>query len=211
MLNILAFEGKRGARCLCVVCMKEFSTPDRFISKKVLAGDQCLDCKNLPKQAPTQALLHQVYNYNAATGELTYKRDFFRRVQGEDACSTTNNGYLVVTLDKTYLAHRIIWLMQTGEFPEYVDHKNHNRTDNSWSNLTNVSFQENTQNKSVNTNNTSGFLGVSYMKALDKFRATITVNRKNIHIGVFDSAEQANEARIKANAEHGFHENHGTT
>lgn len=210
MLNILAITGRTSARCLCVICTKEFSVNDRFTAKKVHAGDQCEDCKNMPKQKPTQALLHQIYNYDAETGQLTFKRDFYKRKKDEDPCSKAKNGYLVVTLDKTYLAHRIIWLMQTGAFPEKIDHENHDRSDNSWDNLSNVNNLGNARNKSVNTNNTSGYMGVSYMKTLNKYRASITVERKHIHLGVFNTAEEANIARITASAEHGFHEKHGT-
>ena len=196
--------------CCCVVCKQPFETVDRFTAKKVHAGDQCDSCKNLPSNTPSQALLHQVYDYNPLTGVLTYKRDFSRRHKGTDPTSTTSNGYLVLTMDKTYLAHRIIWLMQTGSFPEFVDHENHTRNDNRWDNLHRIDRQGNAQNKSVNSNNTSGFMGVSFMGSKGKFRANITVNRKQIHLGLFDTAEQANTARQTANQEHLFHPNHGS-
>lgn len=209
MLIITKNIGRRGATCCCVVCRNLFDLLDRFSAQKAHAGDQCPDCKNLPTNPPTQDRLHQIYNYDPITGALTYKRDFNRRHAGEVATSTTSNGYLVVTLDKTYLAHRIIWLMQTGTFPEFVDHENHIRCDNSWMNLFSVDRQSNAQNKSVNTNNTTGYLGVSYMPKRNKFRATITRDRKQIHLGLFDTAEAANQARLSANTVHGFHVNHG--
>jgi HNH endonuclease len=210
MLAILNKTGRRGATCLCSVCKQPFETLDRFTAKKVHAGDQCDICKNLPSNPPTQELLHQVYNYDPDTGLLTYKRDFSRRKKGENPTSQANNDYLVLTMDKTYLVHRIVWMMQTGAFTEFVDHKNHIRNDNRWDNLQTISKQGNAQNKSVNTNNTSGYLGVSYMKTLKKFRASITINREHIHLGVFNTAELANAARIAASNSAGFHPNHGT-
>lgn len=210
MLNIINTIGRRGALCLCSVCKQSFETLDRFTAQKVHVGDQCPTCKNLPSTTPTQGLLHQVYNYNPLTGGLTYKRDFSRRHVGEDPTSKATNGYMVLTMDKTYLAHRIIWLMQTGAFPEFVDHENHIRHDNRWDNLTLIDRQGNAQNKSVNTNNTSGYLGVSWMASKGKFRANITVERKQIHLGLFDTAEEANTARIAASTQWNFHPNHGS-
>lgn len=210
MLNILQITGRRSAICSCSICAQPFETIDRFTSKKVHAGDQCSICKNLPSNPPTQALLLQVYDYNPATGQLTYQRDFSRRFKGEDPTSQATNDYLVLTMDKTYLAHRIIWMMQTGSFPDFVDHENHVRNDNRWDNLKVIDRQGNAQNKSVNSNNTSGYLGVSFMPDKGKFRATITVGRKSIHLGLYGTAEEANQARVLANQLHQFHPNHGS-
>lgn len=210
MLNITKITGKRSGECLCVICKSTYEVNDRFTAAKVHAGDQCPSCKTLPNNPPTQGLLHQIYDYDPNTGSLTYKRDFYRRVKGSNVTSQTNNGYLVVTLDKTYLAHRIIWLMQTGDFPEFVDHINHDRTDNRWNNLRDVSKQTNAENKSVNQNNTTGYMGVSQIKSTGRYRASLTRDRKHIHLGVFNTAEEAHQARIAANEAHGFHSNHGT-
>ena len=210
MINIIKVTGKRSGVCLCVVCKSPYEVTDRFTAAQVHAGDQCPSCKNLPNNPPSQGLLHQIYNYDATTGILTYKRDFHRRAKGADPTSSTNNGYLVVTLDKTYLAHRIIWLMQTGRFPEFVDHINHDRTDNRWDNLRDASVQTNAENKSVNQNNTTGYLGVSQIKSTGRYRASLTRDRKQIHLGVFDTAEEAHQARQAANEAYGFHANHGT-
>lgn len=209
MLKILSNTSRRGASCLCVICKSTFEVLDRFSAQKVHAGDQCPTCKNLPSHSPTQSVLHQVYNYDSITGNLVYKRDFSRRYVGSDPTTIATNGYLVLTMDKTYLAHRIIWLMQTGVFPEFVDHENHIRSDNRWGNLRLITRQGNAQNKSTNSNNTSGYLGVSYMPSRKKYRATITIDHKHIHLGLFDTAEQANSARLTANKEHAFHPNHG--
>lgn len=209
MLTIIRNTSRRGASCLCSVCRAPYDVLDRFTAAKVHAGDQCPTCKNLPSQPPTQTLLHQVYDYDETTGALAYKRDFNRRHAGELATTPTSNDYLVVTMDKTYLAHRIIWLMNTGIFAEFVDHENHKRDDNRWDNLRDATRQVNAQNKSINSNNTSGYLGVSFMPKKNKFRATITVDRKQIHLGLFDTSLEAHQARLAANTQHNFHANHG--
>ena len=210
MLQILQNIGSHAAICLCVVCKAQYRTNDKYFAKKTPAGDQCHACRQLPRNPPTQTLLLQVYDYDPLTGALTYKREFDRRKKGELATTNHIHGYLMVHLDKSYLAHRMIWLMQTGGLPECVDHINHIRTDNTWSNLRDATNQVNAQNKSINKNNTSGFLGVSYMPKLGKFRATLTTKRKSVHLGLFHTAEAAHQARLNANQQYTFHENHGT-
>jgi hypothetical protein len=46
-------------------------------------------------------------------------------------------------------------------------------------------------NKTQNTNNTSGYTGVHWHKASQKWQAQITSNRKKIHLGLYDTKEQA--------------------
>ena len=40
----------------------------------------------------------------------------------------------------------------------------------------------------VGKNNTSGFRGVGYYKATKKWKVTITINGKNVHLGYFNNA-----------------------
>lgn len=47
-------------------------------------------------------------------------------------------------------------------------------------------------------NNTSGFRGVSFHKRTGKWQAYISVNRKQFHIGLYDTPEEAHEAYIAA-------------
>ena len=49
-----------------------------------------------------------------------------------------------------YLAHRVIWFLQTGEWPDsdlVIDHINGVRNDNRWVNLRQVTVKENNINK----------------------------------------------------------------
>ena len=211
MLDIIKHTGQRSATCCCVVCRQPYEVLDRFIARDAHAGDQCDPCKYLPTSEPTKELLHQIYNYDWDTGALTYKRDFSRRHKGALVTSLHSGGYLSVSLDKRYLAHRIIWLMQTGINSEFIDHKDHDRTNNSWLNLRDVTRQDNAENKSINRNNSTGYMGVSYKPSSKKYVAYITKNRKQIYLGVFNTAEEAYQARLVANTEQGFHENHGTS
>ena len=53
-------------------------------------------------------------------------------------------------------------------------------------------------NHVVATNNTSGYSGVNWVKQLNKWRARITVNHNEIHLGIFDNMQDAIRARKEA-------------
>jgi hypothetical protein len=81
-----------------------------------------------------------------------------------------HNGYRHIgVLGKVYSAHRLAFLYMTGKFPlDEVDHKNHERSDNRWSNLREVTRLENSRNRSMHLNNKSGFSGVCWKKRVSK-------------------------------------------
>ncbi|HJB28112.1 MAG TPA: AP2 domain-containing protein [Candidatus Blautia faecavium] len=54
------------------------------------------------------------------------------------------------------------------------------------------------ETRKINNNNTSGVRGVSYRKNRGKWRAYIKIKRKNIHLGNFDTKEDAIAARKAA-------------
>ena len=73
-----------------------------------------------------------------------------------------------------------------------VDHVNGNKFDNRKSNLRVATYSENCQNTGPKKNNTTGFKGVS--RHGNKWRASIMVNRKNVHLGSHETPELAAEA-----------------
>jgi len=109
-----------------------------------------------------------------------------------------------------YRAHRVIWAMETGEWPvDQIDHINHDRSDNDIRNLREASQADNNRNRSQLSNNTSGVTGVSWEINRKKWQAYISVNGKQIIIGVFTHKIEAIEARRAAEISHGYHKNHG--
>lgn len=49
----------------------------------------------------------------------------------------------------------------------------------------------------ISKNNSTGYKGVIYDKKLKKYRAHLTINYKKIHLGLYDTAEEAYQARLK--------------
>lgn len=80
---------------------------------------------------------------------------------------------------------------------EQVDHINGNGLDNRRCNLRLANQSNNASNVAIKSNNTSGYKGVSRYSH-SKWRAQIVVNQKYIHLGIFDTAEEAHKAYCEA-------------
>jgi len=153
----------------------------------------------------TQKRLQELLSYDPETGlfiNLTQRSS--RAKKGSTTGCKRQDGYIHIKLDyKLYFAHRLAWLYVHGNFPEKdIDHINEIKGDNRLVNLRLATNQENMHNiSSPQINNTSGFLGVSWDKNAQKWRARIIINKKYKHLGYFNTAEEAYEAYLKAKRE----------
>ena len=87
--------------------------------------------------------------------------------------------------------HRFITDCPKGK---QVDHINGNGLDNRRCNLRICEPGENSRNQKKRINNKSGYKGVSWIKDKKKWKSCICFNYKNIHLGFFDSIEEAASA-----------------
>lgn len=167
----------------------------------------------------TQKLLKERLHYDKETGVFTWLDNELNsgKVRGKKAGCINNMGYKVlgITIDgKHYLftQHRLAWLYEYGEFPkEGLDHINHVKTDNRITNLRVTTQRENIRNMSMSSKNTTGYTGVSFNKAHNKYEAYVKVNYKQIHLGRFEDIEDAAKAAKEGRKHYGFHVNHGQT
>lgn len=106
-------------------------------------------------------------------------------------CTKTGYVYAQVGRKNVYLA-RLIMNPPDGLQVDHIDRKT---LDNRRCNLRVCTSSQNTANRGKQSNNTSGFVGVNWMKKNKKWRAEAWVKRKNIHIGMFDSKIEAARAR----------------
>jgi hypothetical protein len=90
-------------------------------------------------------------------------------------------------------------LYEYGVWPkDQLDHVNRNTVDNRIANLRDVSHKQNHQNRSKQSNNTSGYAGVYWHKQNSRWQASIKHNQKKVSLGCFATVEEAIAARKAA-------------
>ena len=163
----------------------------------------------MTKQILTYEEAHRLFRYEPETGYLYNRVTRWLAKTGCRAGSFNKHaGYIEVSVNgKSYWAHRVIWLMTHGEWPNQIDHINHKRHDNRLINLRAATAKTNRCNQSLRGNNTSGVCGVG--KADGKWTAYITINGVPRYLGRHTDKFEAICIRKSAEAKHGFHRNHG--
>lgn len=126
------------------------------------------------------------------------------------AAGCTRYGYVVIGIDgKYYRAHRIIWFIETGEWPLEIDHDNGRKNDNRFDNLIDGDHVANMRNIPLRKTNKSGHHGVVWEKAKGLWAARIPVGGKLKTLGRSKDIQVAIALRKQAEAELGYHANHG--
>lgn len=153
----------------------------------------------------TADLVRGLLRYEPETGKLFWLVDRNQnKLAGDEAGSLERKtGYLRVTIgSQRAMAHRLIWLIVTGEWPkDRIDHKNRDRSDNRWENLREATDSTNRANIKVSKTNELGVKGVR-LHECGKYVARIMKNQKSHYLGVFDTLEGAKDAYARAAAEH---------
>jgi hypothetical protein len=110
------------------------------------------------------------------------------------------NGYVLCNLNHTIKRlHRYV-MNYTGN--EVIDHINNDPLDNRKCNLRILTTAQNAMNKKSSKNGTSKYIGVSLHKKVNKWTARITLNNKNVYIGLFITEIEAAKARDLATKKH---------
>jgi hypothetical protein len=139
--------------------------------------------------------LKELLHYDPSSGVFTWIVPKRGTKISKIAGCIFDGGYRKIKIDgKDYKAHRLAWLYVYGNWPiGQIDHKNLVKDDNRICNLRDVTASQNQQNQLLAmANNKLGVKGVS--KKRNKFRAAIGVGKKKIHIGTFDTIEDAKKA-----------------
>lgn len=152
----------------------------------------------------TQAEVREMFSYDSNTGYLIRKKWVHgcrENIVGNMAGGLNARGYLRISIrKKRYYSHRLVWLYVHGALPEHdLDHINGNKSDNRIDNLRYCTQAENQQNRTgLQKNNTSGHPGVYWYDPNHKWSGKICIKRKIIHLGYFDTIEEAIAARKAA-------------
>lgn len=142
----------------------------------------------------THARLRERLRYNPDDGWFYRFKKLPQR--WERTGSPHKLGYIRVSLDwNEYLAHILAWFYMTGEWPKGdVHHKNHDKADNRWVNLEDLTREQHAATKRMMRTNTTGFTGIFHHKGSTGWSAIY----RNKHLGVFPTKEEAHEAYLKA-------------
>ena len=111
----------------------------------------------------------------------------------------SGRGYLFVDLNngkrKTIQVHRLVALsfLENPENYKEVDHIDQVKTNNRFDNLRWCSRNQNNRNVKKRSNTSSTYKGVSWHKFHNKWASTITLNKRNTHLGYFETEEEAFE------------------
>lgn len=101
---------------------------------------------------------------------------------------------------RALLAHRVSYELLVGEIPEgmHIDHICHNSGCVNPAHLRPVTNKENHENLSgAFSTSKSGVRGVDWVARLSKWRATVTHNKRSIHVGTYATLAEA-EAAVTA-------------
>jgi len=116
-------------------------------------------------------------------------------------------------LGRSLMAHRVAWAVHYGQWPNnWLDHINGVRDDNRISNLRIVDKDGNARNRRPVSTKASGLppgVCIKHNAAGPRYFAQIQFEKKNNHLGYFDTPEAAHAAYMAKARELGFHENHG--
>lgn len=159
----------------------------------------------------TQTRLQELMHYDPETGVFTNIKARKKISVGSIAGYTCWRGYVHMTIDrKPYLAHRLAWLYMTGKWPDFeIDHENHKRNDNRFTNLVEKTTAQNNKNLSLRRTNKSGVTGVRWSPHAKAWIARIHADGKEYSLGHFANKDEAVRVRKQAEKQHGFHPNHG--
>jgi len=171
--------------------------------------------------------VRELLDYDPETGIFTWRERGPHWFKTENACGTFNtrfvgrpagsvslkkNGYprIIIGVDGSqYRASRLAFLWMGEELPEQVDHEDRNSLNNAWKNLRRSSHRENTKNKSMYSNNTSGYTGVSWNKTSGKWLAQVSDNGRLKNLGYFNCPHLAGRVVAEFRKTLGFSPSHG--
>ncbi len=161
-------------------------------------ADQYVPRPNPPHKPLTLEWAEEVFSYDPASGALLWKQRGSRRTVGKPAGHRCLAGYIKIGIGgKLYSAHRIVWLLHTGDWPpDEIDHINCAKADNRITNLRLATRGENTRNAPKRPDSSWALKGIH--RCGPNWQARISVNRRRIHLGTFDTPQEAHAAYMKA-------------
>jgi hypothetical protein len=129
------------------------------------------------------------YTYDEVSGKIY-------GVRGSEIKSKSTQGYIniLIYFDKknySLLGHQFAYYHKYKKVVDCIDHINGIKDDNRICNLRSVTQQQNQHNRKTNK-------GYCFCKKSNKYKTTIKLNYKTIHIGCFNTEQEARNAYLEA-------------
>jgi hypothetical protein len=155
--------------------------------------------------------LRECFDYDQETGVVRWKarpREHFATTRGWNIFNALRAGQPVTYSPNGYprariryqgrlygiFVHRIAWALAKGRWPPHeIDHWDHDPANTHLSNLREATPTENQHNRKSPR---------GYSRKRNKWAARILLNRKTIHLGSFDTEEEAHQAYLRAKAQY---------
>lgn len=154
--------------------------------------------------ALTQSRLRELLHYDPDTGWFTWRVQLNGRAPvGSRAGTIKKRGNREIKIDgKLYQSGRLAFFYVTGRWPKpEIDHRDGDPDHDRWSNLREASHGQNQQNKRLYRGKKRDTpKGVSWHKGIGLYVARISVDKKTIALGTFETAEEAGDAYARAAA-----------
>lgn len=198
------YDIRRGHVRSCGCLQKESGTQQ--ILKAYSKGVECAAIKNKKYNEYVLNLEDEYGKYGMGYCSNTCREFYFDMDDYEkikDICwieDIRKNGFSVIKGRDTK-TNKVTY-MHTFLGCNNYDHKDRNELNNRRHNLRPATLSENARNHSISKRNTSGFIGVSWSERRHKWKASIHVNGKETHLGIFTDKKDAIVARLKAEKEY---------
>lgn len=140
--------------------------------------------------------------YNFITG------NFYWKDSGKKAGTVNKNGYVHIKFkNKIHKGHRLAFYFMNEKVPKLVDHRNQNKSCNTWINLREATKSQNQFNK--NYTNKTGKKGITFDPRRNKYMVQVSGWDGKRYRGMYESLELAElvatEARNKFQGEFANH------
>lgn len=155
-----------------------------------------MDIKTLEK------LLVEYTRYDKETGKVFWKKSPSARAPIGKEVGALVDGYYYSQITYSgyryrFPLHKVVWFWEKGYYPKgIVDHKNMDRGDNRIENLRLATYSDNNRNRFYGKGS-SKYQGVHFHSKNKNWIAQITKDKKNIHIGCFETELEAAKAYDK--------------
>lgn len=194
-------KGKHFVCWLCKCdCGNEVVVNGNSLRRKATQSCGCLQKEIVAKQSKkyNKYDLSGEYGigYTSKGEEFYFDLEDYNKIK--DYCWFNTKGYICALCDnKRTLMHRLVTNCPDNMVVDHIGGEE-TRSDNRKQNLRICTISQNNMNRKITNRNTSGVVGVAWDKNKKKWEATIRINKKQIHLGLFDNFEDAVDTRKQA-------------